>query len=184
MAPHFDPLINPADSHRLKAVDAMQRSNGAFFGNPVLQICSIQEGGRDHHKHQANDGNPHVLEHPSDHHSFTRGTFPPLGSNLCSIRSTAIQAFHSPPTSSLCESAALGSRSESRGFLQPATLDEAYTEVSSIWEPSQKLNIGDCSWCSADVLDGDYEKSRISLAGAASESCWRKPSPPTSDDSP
>src|ERR1700722_5702788 len=48
----------------------------------------------------------------------------------------------------------------------------------------KKLNIGDCSWCSADVLDGDYEKSRISLAGAASESCWRKPSPPTSDDSP
>lgn len=36
LAPHFDPLIYAADTHRIEAVDALQRRYGPLFGNLML----------------------------------------------------------------------------------------------------------------------------------------------------
>jgi hypothetical protein len=44
LAPDFNPLLDAADLDRLKAVDAMGRTNGALYGDLILQIFSINQG--------------------------------------------------------------------------------------------------------------------------------------------
>src|ERR1700683_4743088 len=66
LAPHFDPLIDATDTHSLETVDASWRRNGPFFGNRVLQICSVEKGGREHRNDQTDQSASGVFENTSD----------------------------------------------------------------------------------------------------------------------
>lgn len=66
LAAHFDPLIDAADSYRLKTVDAMGRTNSPRFSNLVLQIFSVGEARREHHNNQAHHTYADIFYDPGD----------------------------------------------------------------------------------------------------------------------
>jgi hypothetical protein len=66
-------LVNAADTHTLEALDTIGRCDRAIFANFVLQNFSVQQGGREHHKNQAEDG---YRDHPDDLQGFPDHAFP------------------------------------------------------------------------------------------------------------